>query len=72
MRSNLQLSEAIKVSGVLPAYSSRESGQHHTFSLDYLNSTPYTREVLQYNGDTEKHLQIKDTIQDKMHNLSRQ
>jgi len=39
------------------------------FILDYLKSTPKTGEILQYNGNREKNVQIKDTLQDNMYNL---
>lgn len=66
MGSNSQLSEAIRVSGTLPAYSTRESGQHQAF---YSWLPQHLKQGKFCNTMEAKYLQIKDTAQHKMHKL---
>lgn len=69
MGSNSQLSEAIRVRGTLPAYSAREPGQHPMF---YSWLPQHLQQGKFCNTMEIKHLQIKDTAQDKMHKLQKQ
>ena len=69
MGSNSQLSETTKSVELYLFILTGDLANIIHFILDYLKSTPKTGEILQYNGNREKNVQIKDTLQDNMYNL---